>query len=328
MKNLYALLLSFFFVSGLFAQKNTAIVNNGSWRNDATWSLNHTPVGGETVEIPAGLSVQVLDNINLSGSDIIIQIAGSLDFGNGKLALGSASKISLTENATIRSITGSNNNKISIGNVEKYNGSQGTLTGPLIASNITGVAPGGFMAAEPVVLPVKFASFSLSTQNNSVLVKWSTAQEVDAAYFEVQRSNNGSTWISIGRVTAAGNSNQLTQYQFTDANPQTGTMYYRIKQADNNGKAMFTTVQAIAATGVKPVHIFSTSQTVAVQFGEPVKGKMEVLVINRVGQVMTRQLVEPGASQVVLNGTSNFKGAYFVTVTNGTGIIATQQVIY
>ena len=243
------------------------------------------------------------------------------------MALGGDSKISLTQYATIRSITGSNNNKISIGNVEKYNGSQGTLTGPLVASNTTGVVPSGFMAAEPVVLPVKFASFNLTAQHNSVLVKWSTAQEVDAAYFEVQRSSNGSTWTGIGQVTAAGNSNQLTHYQFTDASQQNGTAYYRIKQADHNGKAMYTTVQAIGATVVKPIHIFTANQTVTVQFAQPVKGKMEILVMNRAGQLLARQLVENGAGQVVLSSISHLKGAYFVTVTDGARIKATQQII-
>src|SRR5690606_19785098 len=53
--------------------------------------------------------------------------------------------------------------------------------------------------------------------------------------FEVQRSENGSTFIAIGSVPAAGSSAIPIDYSFTDDDPAQGTNYYRLRQIDLDG---------------------------------------------------------------------------------------------
>lgn len=326
MKKFYTLILSFFFIAAAFAQTNTA-VTNGRWDNANTWSLRHAPINGETVEIPADKTVEVSGNIDLLSTTLDVKIWGSMVLNNGKLNLGTNSKITLFEGATLVTSKFTPADKINIGSVEKYTGTEGTLTGPLLSSNKTSISPNGFMTSEPVVLPVKFASFNVAAKNNEVLVKWSTAEETGAAYYEVQRSNNGTQWTAIGQVKAAGNTKSLTPYNFTDRHNLAGTVYYRIKQVDVDSKMIYTAVQTLVNTNGSQVSIVAANQKVAVQFAQPVKGKVEVVVLNRAGQVVARQLVENGAGQVVLHQIASLKGVYFVAVHNGQGISASQQVI-
>lgn len=241
--------------------------------------------------------------------------------------LGSNSKITLFNGGTLVTIKETPADKIQIGNVEKYNGSEGTLEGFMIATSTTSVSPNGFMKSQPIVLPVKFTAFTVAARNNAVELKWATALEVNAQYFEVERSTNGTAWAPVGRVKAAGNTTQLTSYSYTDRSTIAGTVYYRIKQADIDGKAMYTNVQSISNSNNGQISITAAHNKVAVQFAQPVKGKTEVLIINRGGQVVARQVVENGSGQVFLSNTTNLKGAYFVAVNNGNGISASQQVI-
>jgi len=58
--------------------------------------------------------------------------------------------------------------------------------------------------------------------------------------FEIEKSTNGIDWNYIGATPAQGNTNQLTNYEFTDYRDCVACVsYYRIKQIDLNGEYTF-----------------------------------------------------------------------------------------
>ena len=99
MKNFYTLLISFLFITASFAQTNT-VVTNGRWDNVNTWSLKRLPSNGDKVEIPTGKMVEVAGNEDLSAANMDINIYGTLQLDNGKLSLGTNSKITLFDSLT------------------------------------------------------------------------------------------------------------------------------------------------------------------------------------------------------------------------------------
>jgi len=324
MKHIYSLVISFLFITVSFAQTNT-VVASGLWDNVNTWSLKRLPANGDKVEVPAGKTLEVAGNTNLSASNMEINVFGTLVLNNGKLALGNNSKVIIQEKAKLVTTKGTPADKINIGNTDKYTGAEGTLTGFLLASNTTGVSPNGFLKAMPVILPVKFASFDVALKNNGVQVQWSTAEEVSADYFEVERSNGNNSWTALGRVKAKGNSTSLVHYSFTDKSAVAGTVYYRIKQADVDGKATYTTIKSVTNHNNAAITITGYNSQVALQFAKEVKGKVDVLVVNRAGQIMARQTLNNPVGHVTLN-TASLKGAYFVTI-QAAGQSASQQVV-
>ena len=85
---------------------------------------------------------------------------------------------------------------------------------------------------------VELTSLTATTHNNSVILTWHTATEVNNFGFEVQRSAKGeqpSEWETIGFVEGAGNSNSPKVYSFIDKTPPSGTIKYRLKQIDLDG---------------------------------------------------------------------------------------------
>ncbi|MGV3658232.1 MAG: hypothetical protein ACO1NX_09765 [Chitinophagaceae bacterium] len=319
MKQIFTLVIALFAISSSFAQ--VTAVKNGKWDEKGTWNTNNLPPSGSEVIIPNGIAVQVDDNAKFTNVDFTVQVFGILSLNQGKLNIGGNSVINVYPSGRIVPVKGNGGEKITIGNIEQYTGKEGIIYGPMVATKTTN----GFVPFTFSVLPVQFASFGVALQNGKVLVQWSTIQEDGASYFEVERSTNGTDWTGIGQVTATGNSTRLVQYAFTDRNLVNGTAYYRIKQADVTGKTAYTAVQAIR-TAAAQVSIMNFHNKVAVQFGKEVKGKVDVLVVNRAGQVVARQTLTNPVGNVVLN-TSSLKGNHFVTIQSIAGVSASQQVV-
>lgn len=84
-------------------------------------------------------------------------------------------------------------------------------------------------------LPVELASFEGECNNGLTELNWSTSSEINNAEFTIERSADGINYKDIGRVTGAGNSNELTFYTFTDADLNSSLTYYRLKQTDFDG---------------------------------------------------------------------------------------------
>ena len=107
-----------------------------------------------------------------------------------------------------------------------------------------------FVGGSCTALPVGYASFSTYVNpNNTVNLNWSTASEFNSNYFAIERSINSIDFDSIGSVKAAGNSNTILNYVFTDLHPYQGVNYYRLKQVDLNGDAHYTQVKTIDLSG-------------------------------------------------------------------------------
>jgi len=96
-------------------------------------------------------------------------------------------------------------------------------------------------------LPVEFLFFEAKRfADHQSLIEWATASEINSDYFEVQRSLDQQTWTSIATVNAAGNSNDRLYYNQIDEKALDGTNYYRIKQVDIDGSAIFTEVKSVS----------------------------------------------------------------------------------
>lgn len=102
-----------------------------------------------------------------------------------------------------------------------------------------------FGGAAGGVLPVELLHFDAQrTTGKNVLINWSTASEENNNYFVVERSEDGISFEPVGQVEGANNSSHRLNYQFLDENaPLDVTVYYRLRQIDNDGVSkVFNTV--------------------------------------------------------------------------------------
>lgn len=128
-------------------------------------------------------------------------------------------------------------------------------------SNLTAGGCGNDFAIDDIKLascpsggpvPVTFESIQAQLKGSGVLVKWATSSEINNDRFELERSQNGSTWTKIATVKGSGTSQVTNQYQSYDAKPFIGRNLYRIRQVDLDGTAKYSvTVSAqVRANGL------------------------------------------------------------------------------
>jgi hypothetical protein len=90
-------------------------------------------------------------------------------------------------------------------------------------------------------LPVRLEDFTgeLIDNKTAVLLQWTSADQENHAYFEVERSNGGN-FTAIGRVNGCGTCHLRQQYSFKDLQPLTGTTYYRLRMVDKDGNGEYS----------------------------------------------------------------------------------------
>ena len=94
-------------------------------------------------------------------------------------------------------------------------------------------------------LPVRLLEFSAAPGTTEVEIAWTTAFEMNARHFVVERSANGVDFTEIANVGSRGNSSAMQSYRAADKQPLTGRSYYRLKQVDNDGRATLSRVVSV-----------------------------------------------------------------------------------
>ena len=91
----------------------------------------------------------------------------------------------------------------------------------------------------PLTLPVELVRFTGQTTEKGNLLTWTTAQERNAAFFIIERSNDAYDFTPIGKVKAT-NTTQSVTYQFEDKQSTATPQYYRLRMVDNDGTFKFS----------------------------------------------------------------------------------------
>jgi hypothetical protein len=101
------------------------------------------------------------------------------------------------------------------------------------------------------VFPVELIDFHAEADGPKVQLFWITASELNNDYFAVERSLDATTFEEIGQEMGAGTTQDIREYQFTDANPVARTLYYRLRQVDFDGTFTYSDVLQVEGVQVE-----------------------------------------------------------------------------
>jgi hypothetical protein len=96
-----------------------------------------------------------------------------------------------------------------------------------------------------IALPVKLLSFDAKVADNTVILSWQTASEINNDYFSVERSIDLIDFTAIAMVEGAGTISNGRTYQITDENPVPKISYYRLKQTDFDGTSAYSAIVSV-----------------------------------------------------------------------------------
>jgi len=170
-------------------------------------------------------------------------------------------------------------------------------------------------------LPVELLALEGQNKGDYNQLYWKTATEQNSDYFEVQRSTNGTDFIRLGQVEAAGTSLQVRSYDFQDNRPHIGIGYYRLKMVDTDGSFTYSNVVAIAISLRDNVAVFPvpTSHALNVVYDAAVTGEITVNVVDALGKTLMTNVENTGQgfNQFEYNVSQLPVGTYFITIFDG-----------
>ena len=182
--------------------------------------------------------------------------------------------------------------------------------------------------AAQVPLPVTLVSFQAQAAGANVVLTWQTAQELNSHHFDVERSLDARTFKKITVLTGAGTVNHTSDYRYLDTHAAalaTGTLYYRLRQVDNNGQSSIGPVRAVILgraihAGIQLFPNPTTGQATLDLSSLPA-GTYSAQVFDVTGRLVQQCLLQSGqtgqAGQPVLDVRSLPAGSYFVQVRGG-----------
>jgi hypothetical protein len=122
-------------------------------------------------------------------------------------------------------------------------------------------------------LPVKFGSITVNENEGGHKIEWTTESEINASHFNIQHSENGEDFLTIGKVKAVGNSVFRSVYFINNAIQYSGYHYYRIEEVDIDGTKQYSKIIAIESTLNKEKVIIHPNPTNGlVKFSREVSG--------------------------------------------------------
>jgi hypothetical protein len=222
-----------------------------------------TAVAG-SLSVSSGGVLTIWGNVNASGGLSFVGsgqliIKGNVNMGNnGKFLIASTGNVVIEGNLTGGTGTFANFSP----------GGQLTVLGDVVVgtSSTSNAASGGAFKARTctgpaafcgnAVLPIQLFQLKADVAGDAVVVKWTTATEINVDYMAVQRSTDGHTFQDVGTVKAFGNSTVLRNYSLTDPDPSIGNLYYRLRTVDFDGKEEFSYVVAARYFTSKAIDIY------------------------------------------------------------------------
>ncbi|HSN09988.1 MAG TPA: T9SS type A sorting domain-containing protein, partial [Hanamia sp.] len=162
------------------------------------------------------------------------------------------------------------------------------------------------------VAPVTLTTFTARHKGSGVAIDWSTSQELNNSYFQVERSADGNTnWSVIASVVGAGNSQVVNNYNSYDASPLSGVNYYRLKQVDYDGKSTYSNTVAVK---------MDLQKTAISVLANPFYNTLSVNFVSLTSQTVTARLVDITGKQVAVEKWSVFNGTTKKDFTNVSGL--------
>ncbi|MFN0204215.1 MAG: T9SS type A sorting domain-containing protein [Bacteroidia bacterium] len=190
------------------------------------------------------------------------------DFSDLKTTLNSLipGSMNVEENITFYKTDGSNDplgTNVASANINTYSNAaasstrkwkKGSSLGKKYAefwvTSFSGGSAGGSPGAPGSFFPVEFLDFTVKQKGeNNAILQWSTASELNSDRFVVERSIDGLLFEEVADVPAAGISQTVKNYEFTDMNLDFKKYFYRIKEIDIDGGTSFSNVEIIVLAG-------------------------------------------------------------------------------
>ena len=139
-------------------------------------------------------------------------------------------------------------------------------------------------------LPLTLISFDAQPHDGYTQLNWRSSDEINVSHFEIQRSDDGNTFYSIGNISASNNG-QVNAYSFRDYKNITGTAWYRLLIIDNDGRKEMSRIVKISTVVTNEIITVSPNpfiNKIDVQITGNTQNKTEIVLTDAAGRILRK----------------------------------------
>jgi hypothetical protein len=170
-------------------------------------------------------------------------------------------------------------------------------------------------------LPTNFLNVSAAQKDAGIEVNFTTANETNMASYDVEESNDGTTFIK-GTTVIAKNAT-TNNYNWLDASVVNGNNYYRIKAIEKNGTTKYSNVVNVKIGGKQAEFTVYPNPVkggvIRLQLSNVEKGIYTVRIFNNIGQELLNKTINHNggsASQTIELGKGVAQGTYNMQISS------------
>jgi hypothetical protein len=166
-------------------------------------------------------------------------------------------------------------------------------------------------------LPLSLIKFSAALQSNRSVLQWQTAHETNMTAFEIEKSNDGRNFKSIGKLSAQNRSSG--NYTYTDNDATLAVQYYRLKMINKDGTYSYSFVVTVNGSLRGGISIFPNpaGNMLTVTHKANVE-KNNISIYDSEGKRVLLMPVSPGSTQTSFTISQLAKGSYFLGLSDDT----------
>jgi hypothetical protein len=171
-------------------------------------------------------------------------------------------------------------------------------------------------------LPVAWLGINARWINSQGEITWKVGNERNVKLYEIERSNDGNNYSTIGRVNPATAQGDNT-YTFVDPQPGQENLY-RIRQIDIDGKVAYSSVVALNKNAITKMSVQPN----------PASGPVRLLLPSEKGTLRLMDLKGQSLLAVTTNSNTYFletqafaRGVYIIEFTGANGKVETEKLI-
>ncbi|MBC7849308.1 MAG: T9SS type A sorting domain-containing protein [Chitinophagaceae bacterium] len=183
------------------------------------------------------------------------------------------------------------------------------------------------------ILPVSWLYFTANNNDGANKLLWSTASEINNAWFEIQRSSDAINFETIATVKGAGTSIRTNNYQYVDAVKTSAKTYYRLKQVSVDRNSSFSNIATINASRVGTIAIESypnpVQKVLTITISSEEHGAVGITLYAVDGRIVQQKQLakEKESVSTSIDMQQLPKGTYMLKITIGDGVQEMRKVV-
>lgn len=181
-----------------------------------------------------------------------------------------------------------------------------------------------FLFARTAVLPIELVSFQGRLDGRQALLNWETASESEFSHFLIEKSNDGKTYETIGRIESLNQADGAV-YSFVDSDIFEHN-YYRLKAVDLDGTYEYSHVIYLETNTDKTLHAYPNPTSNTLNLNWEMKGEtFSYEIWNGIGQRILQG--QTNESSMSIDMSSLECGIYYLKLMNENGQLMSTQII-